>query len=433
MSTVIRKTSPPRDPPPLLADYAAARAGFSWDAVAASLGVPLAGPLNLGGLAVSRGGSLAWFGASGEEERFSPGDLAAASARAAGALAALGVRKGDRVAFMTRSVPELFFGILGAFRMGAVAVVLARVRNGEALRSILAQSGAVAALFEPDSKPVLDPLLPALPGLRSVAWLGRGGSPPPGLPVWERLLEAASAVHEDAPLGPEDPAWIHFTDLTQGAAVCGHRAAFSLAGPSALALDLRAGDGLVSIAVPGDTLFLPYLLLAPLLSGAVTFAFEDPARYTRYGAFRERVDVWYSATRALEVILRADPGLGGLLARCRHIAVTHPYDAEFTFLTQLSYGSPLHPTWFPRELGAIQTAEFRAHDLRLGSVGRALPGGEVELDPESSRLAVRLGPATPFTGFWEDPVQTEQRLKKGWFASEARAKMDPDGYAWIAS
>lgn len=433
MSNVIRKTSPPRDPPPLLADYAAARASFSWESVADALGVPLAGPLNLGALATSRGGSLVWLGASGEEEHYSAGDLAAASARAAGALGSLGVRRGDRVAFMTRSVPELVFGILGAFRMGAAAVVLARVRNGEAIRTILERSGAVAAVLEPDSKPVLDPLRAFLPALKAVAWLGRGAAPPPGEPVWEKLLEAAPAVFEDVPLGPEEPAWLHFADLSAGAAVSGHRAAFALAHSAAAALDLRAGDGLVTIAVPGDTLFVPYLLLAPLLRGATTYAFEDPARYTRYGSFRRPVDVWYSATRAIDLILRADPGLGTLLGRCRHIAVTHPYDAEFASLTQLSYGSPLHAAWFPRELGAIQAAEFRAHEIRLGSAGRALPGCELAPDPETGRLAVRLGPGTPFTGFWEDPALAERRLKKGWFVTDHAAKMDEDGYAWIAS
>lgn len=433
LSSVIRKTSPPRDPPPLLADYAAARVSFTWDAVAASLGVPLAGPLNLGSLAVSRGGSLAWFGAQGEEARFTAAQLAEASARAAGALAGLGLRKGDRAAFMTRSCPELFFGILGALRLGAVPVVLARVRNGETVRGLLERSGAAAAVFEPDAKAVLDPLRAFLPGLRSVAWLARAGAPPPGEPVWENLLEEAPGSFADVPVSPEDPAWLHVTDLSVGPAACGHRAAFGLAHSAAAALDLRAGDGTIAIAVPGDTLFVPYLLLAPLLVGATTYSFEDPARFARYGSFKGPVDVWYSASRALDLLLRSEPGLGTLLSRCRHLAVTHPYDAEFASLTQLSYGSPLHATWFPREIGAIQTAEFRAHELRLGSVGRALPGSEVALDPETGRLAVRLGPATPFIGFWEDPAQSEKRLKKGWFVTDHAATLDPDGYAWIAS
>jgi acetyl-CoA synthetase len=394
--------------------------------------VEAAGPCNLGALAVSRRGTLAWHGASGEEERFPAEELARASARAASALATLGVRKGDRVAFMTRAVPELFFGILGAFRLGAVAVVLARVRNGEAVRSILDRSGASTAILEPDSKPVIDPLRGSLPALRSVIWLRRGASPPAGEPVWEDLLAAAPESFADAAMGPEEPAWLHYTDLSAGAAVAGHRAALALASSSSLALDLRAGDGIITVAVPGDTLFIPYLLLGPLLSGATTLAFEDPARYVRYAHLRGKAQIWYSAARAVDLILRNDPGLGTFLSGCRHIAVTHPYDAGFASMTQLSYGSPLHATWFPRELGAIQTAEFRAHDLRLGSVGRALPGCEVAPDPESGRLAVRLGPGTPFTGFWEDPAQSERRLKKGWFVTDQAATMDADGYAWIA-
>jgi len=58
------------------------------------------------------------------EESLTFAELAARVARAAGALAALGVRPGDRVLFLMRDTPDFAVAWLGAVRAGAVAVAL---------------------------------------------------------------------------------------------------------------------------------------------------------------------------------------------------------------------------------------------------------------------------------------------------------------------
>ena len=421
----------------MLADYAAARAAFSWEGVAQSLGAPLGGPLNVGDLAVRRGGSLVWYGAEGQVERFSAEDLARNSASAARAFASLGVKVGDRVGFLTRGIPELVAGILGAIRMGAVPVVLGRAKSHEPIHAFLRRTGAVVLVCETETRTLVDGARNAgLPALKNVVVIARGGTrlaaPSQDL-NWEELVAAQGPELDGVPLAPDSPAWIHPFDPQVGPAVAAHRAAFPLFNSASLALDLRPGDGFLTLALPGDTLFMPYGLLAPLLCGAKTFLFEDPVRFNRYGALEDVVHVWLSAGRGLDVVLHHDPGLGLLLSKCRHIAVAHPYDMDFTALTRFSYGSPLHPVWIPRELGSIQAAEYRAFDILVGSVGRALPGCEVKVDEASGCLAVKLGTSTPFMGFWEDPATTDARVKNGWFISDMTAKMDQDGYAWIAS
>ncbi len=437
LSTTIRKKVGENPPPPVLSDYGAARSSFSWDTVAQSLGAPLGGPLNIGELAVRRGGSLVWYGAEGQVERFSADELAKNSSRAARAFASLGVQLGDRVAFLTRGIPELVAGILGALRMGAVPIVLSRAKNHEPVHAFLRRSGAAVLVCETETRPLAEAARNAgLPALKKVVVVARGGTrlaAPSQDVAWEDLVPAQPAEFDAVPLAPDSPAWMHPFDPQVGPAVAAHRGAFPLFSSASLALDLRAGDGFLTLSLPGDTLFVPYGLLAPLLCGANTFLFEDPVRFNRYGALEDPVHVWLSAGRGLDVVLHHDPGLGLLLSKCRHIAVAHPYDTDFTALTRFSYGSPLHPVWVPRELGAIQAAEYRAFDIRVGSVGRPLPGCDIKVDAASGCLDVKLGTSTPFMGFWEDPATTDARVKNGWFSSDLTAKMDPDGYAWIAS
>lgn len=416
---------PPAGPPPVLQDWTGARGSFSWEAVADALGVAPGGPLNLGELAVRRGGGLVWLGAEGQGERHSAGELEQGSGRFANALAARGFSPGDCVAFVARSRPEVVAGLLGAIRFGAVPLALARPRQADGLRAALAASGAALAVVDADLRPAVEGLRDGLPSLREV-WAAGGAG---GEPAWA----SAPAEFRGPALPAEHPAWMHLSDPSSPPAVYGHRGALGLFASAGPALDLRAGDAAVVLAVPGDTLYLPYVLLAPLLTGATTYVFEDPARFVRFGSIGPTIQVWLSATRGLDLVLRNDPGVGGLLAGCRHISVTHPYDPELVRMTQLSYGSPLHPVWLPRDLGCIQTAEFRAHDLRLGSAGRPLPGVEVRVDEESGRLAIRITPGTPFTGYRNDGGTTGQRLRNGWFISDQTGRMDPDGYAWIAS
>ena len=437
MSTTIRKKLGENPPPPVLADYAAARASFSWEGVAKALDVPLGGPFNIGELAVRRGGSILWYGAEGQIERFSADDLAQASARAGNAFKSLGIQPGDRIAFLTRGIPELVAGILGALRIGALPVVLGRAKTSDPIRAFLQRTGASLMVCEADTRALVEGARTGgLPSLKTVIVVSRGGTrmaAPTQDVAWDQLVPGQPAELEVVPTAPDAPAWLHPFDPLVGPAVAAHRAALPLFNSAGLALDLRAGDGFLTLALPGDTLFVPYGLLAPLLCGAKTFLFEDPVRFNRYGNLEDVVHVWLSAGRGLDVVLHHDPGLGLLLSKCRHIAVAHPYDPDFTALTRFSYGSPLHPVWVPREIGSIQAAEYRAFDIQVGSVGRPLPGCDVRVDIVTGCLAVKLGTATPFMGFWEDPATTGERVKDGWFITDLNAKMDPNGYAWIAS
>ncbi len=435
-SEIIRKGRTVKGPPPVLGGYAAARASFSWEAEAARLGVPLGGPLNMGRLAVGRGGAVVCHGSRGETSRLSASDLAAGAARFSAAIGRLGLRRGDPVAIVVRACPELLFAFLGSLRFGAVPMVLGRLRGADSIRHILEHSGAVLALVEPPVKEAVDPARRALPSLRHVVALWKEGVPPrlgPGDVSWEDLLGKGAGTFDDPLLPGDHPAFVHYSELGMIGSVVPHSAAFALAASAGNALDVRAGDGVVALAVPGDPIFVPYSILAPLLVGATSIIFEDPVRFAGYGSLSDPVHVWYSPVRAIDVILRADPGLSGLLEGCRHIAVPHPYDASFVVMTQASYGSPLHPTWCPRELGAIQSAEYRAEDIRVGSVGRPLPGVEMTVDPGTGCLAVRLGPGSPFSGYWKDPRSTARRVRDGWFVTDQRGRIDPDGYAWVVA
>jgi long-chain acyl-CoA synthetase len=77
------------------------------------------------------------------------GDYAAAVEQVAGALSALGVARGDRVAFLSRNRPELAIAEVAALHLGAVGVVLYTASPPATIEHVLRDSEPIALLVEP--------------------------------------------------------------------------------------------------------------------------------------------------------------------------------------------------------------------------------------------------------------------------------------------
>jgi len=112
--SVIEKPPVPGRPVPNLQDYAAVRAGFTWDAARSQLAGLPGGTLNIAHEAVGRhvGGPLAsrlalrWLGREGAVRDFTYADLDRVASRFANVLASLGVAKGDRVFVLAGRIPS---------------------------------------------------------------------------------------------------------------------------------------------------------------------------------------------------------------------------------------------------------------------------------------------------------------------------------------
>jgi long-chain acyl-CoA synthetase len=79
-----------------------------------------------------------------------------------------------------------------------------------------------------------------------------------------------------------------------------------------------------------------------------------------------------------------------------------------------------------------------ADAIRLGSMGRKLPGVEMRLvdpmdrdvpDGETGEVIVRS--AGICAGYWDDPAATADLLRGGWLHTGDLASRDPDGYLWF--
>ncbi|HWJ23546.1 MAG TPA: acetate--CoA ligase [Gemmatimonadaceae bacterium] len=451
--------------PPNLADYEAARAGFSWvDAGRRELdGLP-GGGLNIAHEAVDRHAAgaradhlaLRWLGKRGERRDLSYADLRALSNRFANVLAELGVRAGDRVFVLAGRIPELYVAALGTLKHRAVFCPLFSQFGPEPIAARLGLGDATvlvttAALYQRK----IAPLRAKLASLSHVLFVGGDATPTrvPGTHDLRERMAAASDQYTIAPTDPETMALLHFTSGTTGkpkGAVHVHQAVVAHHVTGKLALDLHPDDVFWCTADPGWVTGTSYGIVAPLTNGVTMVVDEgdfDAERW--YGILRDqRVTVWYTAPTAVRMMMKvgADVARRYELPALRFIAsVGEPLNPEAVVWGQEAFGLPIHDNWWQTETGGIMIANYRAMEVRPGSMGRPLPGvdaaivrrlddgrvAEVTEPGEQGELALRPGWPSMFRGYLHDEERYRKCFADGWYLTGDLARRDADGYFWF--
>ncbi|MBO0722745.1 MAG: AMP-binding protein, partial [Blastocatellia bacterium] len=138
------------------------------------------------------------------------------SALCRGALQALGIERGDRVALVMCDGPEWILALLGIISLGAIAVPYSTMAKAPELAYILNDSGAKAALITPDQFETMMSAWQNAPNLQTV--LLAGAEEPvaeEGLLRFERLL-AEAAPAPAAEYDASTPAIILYTSGSTG-------------------------------------------------------------------------------------------------------------------------------------------------------------------------------------------------------------------------
>ena len=473
---VIAKSHDASEPPPNLVDYDAARASFSWVEEERRLdGLPAGRGLHIAHEAAGRhaGGPRAGAAAPrflrrhGGVEELTFAQLSLASNRFANVLVALGVRRGDRVFCFTGRVPELYVAALGTLKAGAVFCPLFSAFGPEPVHQRLSRGdGKVVVTTAALHRKRLAQVADRLPGLEHVLLVDGTDGPAtdgggPRVHDLHHLLDGAPDAFTIPPTDPEDPALLHFTSGSTGmpkGALHVHRAVVAHHATAASALDLRTGDVFWCTADPGWVTGTSYGIVAPLTHGVPPIAGEgdfDARRWYRTLA-EQRVDVWYTAPTAIRMLMRAGDDLpdGFDLSALRLIAsVGEPLGPDAVEWTDRVLGRPAHDNWWQTETGGIMVANLRACYIRPGSMGRPLPGIDVEVvevdegnEPvldghgdatpvgdadRPGMLALRAGWPSMFRGYLHDPDRTARAFAGDWYLSGDLATRDADGWYWF--
>ena len=137
----------------------------------------------------------------------------------AGALRSVGVRKGDRVAFLVPNIPAMLEGHYGPMRLAAVLVAVNIRLSPREVAYILNHSGAKVLVFDSEFAPMVRELRGQVEGVSTyvqVVDTAPRAEDIPG-PEYEEFLESAPDGFEAVPLDSElDTVAINYTSGTTG-------------------------------------------------------------------------------------------------------------------------------------------------------------------------------------------------------------------------
>jgi fatty-acyl-CoA synthase len=377
--------------------------------------------------------------------------------RAAGALAGLGVRPGDRVAYVSGNHPSALETLYACGQLGAVWVpVNARLTAPEAAY-VLDDSGATVVVHGRDHGALAGALRDRLPAVR--AWVAveppadaaappDGTAPREGPPSWaqdyEELLAAVRPQPLDIPVGLEDPCLIMYTSGTTGrpkGAVLTHGNMTWNAANQLLGFDFTQDERTLALAPLFHIGGLNGTVNPTLLRGgcAVVVRRFDPAE-TLAVIEEQRVTSFFAVPTMLDAMARRPEFATRDLSALRTIGAAGAAVPLPTLRTWLDRGVTMQQAYGMTEASPGCTVLDSPDAVRkVGSAGKPVfftdlrvvrPDGSDAGAGEVGEVIVQ-GPNI-MAGYWNDPQRTAEVLDEdGWYRTGDAGSLDDEGFLYI--
>jgi acetyl-CoA synthetase len=438
--------------------------------------------------------ALIWEGEPGDTLTYTYEELHREVSRAANALRALGVGKGDRVAIYLPMTPEAAIAMLACARLGAPHSVVFGGFSAESLRDRINDAQA-RLLITADGgyrrggvvplKRSADEALDSeggCPSIRDVLVVRRHGAEGETIGNaamtegrdhwWHEALAAADAECPAEPMDSEDLLYILYTSGTTGKPKgIMHSSGGYLTQAYATTkwvFDLKEEDVYWCTADVGWVTGHSYIVYGPLANGASVVMYEGAPDYPDRGRFWElvqkyRVTVFYTAPTAIRAFMKWGtefPAKYDLSSLRLLGTVGEPINPEAWIWYHRFIGGercPIVDTWWQTETGAIMITPLPGvTETTPGSATRAFPGiradilsgtGE-EIGTGAGFLAIRRPWPAMLRGIWGDPERFQNTYWSKWTgmtvgAGDDRqpgegvyfpgdgARRDEDGHFWI--
>ena len=367
--------------------------------------------------------------------------------RAAGGLQALGIGRGDVVAFLDKNHPACVEISMAAGSLGAANAIINWRLAGEEVDYAVNDSGARILIVGSELMPLVEKIRDRLPAVEKVIEVTTDGAEGDEYEAW---LAASSPVSRPDDVDPDDTCLVMYSSGTTG-----HPKGVMLTHTSMVEHTVNAHDGWEF--EPGDKSMVAMPLFHVGGSSYVLFGIHDgiPSIMTREpdgaslaGAILGGANRTFLVPAVLAQVLQAGPDAVKLFGALK----TYTYGASPMPLPLLRAAMEAWPeTDFIQVYGLTEVAGVATHLLpeahrdaehpeRLVSAGLPLPGmelrivdpGTLEDLPVGEHGEIWLRTRQLMKGFLGKPEETAKVITEdGWFRTGDLGKVDSEGYLFV--
>lgn len=363
-------------------------------------------------------------------------DLRVASDRAANFLRAQGIRRGDRLLVMLPNRVELWELMLAAMKLGAVLSPATTLLSEADLSDRITRGQMRAVIVDAD---FVDRFAGLADGCIRIQVNGQASG-------WVDYAAAADASEGFQPEGETssgDPCVLYFTSGTTSKPKMVQHSHYSypVGHLSTLYwLGLQADDVHLNISSPGWAKHAWSCFFAPWTIGATVFVYNQgrfDAKATLATLVRCGVTTLCAPPTAWRALILED--LKQYPVQLRElVSAGEPLNPEVIERVKAAWGLAIREGYGQTESTAM-LGNPPGQPLRYGSMGRPLPGYEIDLldlegqPADEGEVSVRLTPrpAGIMTGYAGNAERTRKALGGGHYGTGDVASRDADGFFWF--
>jgi 2-furoate---CoA ligase len=337
----------------------------------------------------------------GPGRRFTYAELRGRAARVAGALARLGVSRGDRVACVLRNEPETAELYWGTQWLGACFVPLSHRVSDEDLDYCIQDCGAHIVIRAAGEVRALD-----------------ADEHPGALDLDER--ETSIQLYTSGTTGrPKGVPRSHRAERAAGLSqVVQHGLAF--------------GDRTLGVMPLYHTMGVHSLIAVSLVGGCFVAQPQWDADEALRLIEQERVTSLYLAPTLFYDLVHHPRFAGSQTSSVRAIAYA---GAPMTSALAEQVAAAFEPEVFVNHYGSTEIYTFSVHrDQRAkpGCAGRPSLNARLRLDPPGDgEILCHMGSDEAFAGYWNRPDADSKAIVDGWYRTGDAGRIDEDGDLWV--
>src|SRR5919197_2188326 len=376
---------------------------------------------------VERGRSLSYSGAVAGMEQV------------AGALAGLGVERGDRVGVCAHNGMASLLTMLGTWRLGGICA-LVNVQYADRLDYYVNDAEPKVLIYTGDHHETIDRHRPNLPSVRHFVCLD---GPREGAMAWADLLEGASPPPPDRTV-EDDVAHLSYTSGTSGnpkGACLAHEPTMRATRCIAELLRIEASDVTLGPTALSSSYHLVANLLPGLHRGATVCVMSKWEAEKGWVTLEELgATVLAANPTILRDVLEVSGERGRPPARLRlGVSGGAPVPPELKVAWRDRLGVTLAESYGQSELGGFVGlgSPDPVGDEKVLACGRPLPDKEVRILGDDGRelpagsigeICLRGG---FMAGYWRLPEKAAETLRGGWLHTGDVGYMDPDQFVYV--